>query len=299
MDIFKVLSLFKLSERFKTDLDCREYFSEIKSNDGFKCVQFGHGAFQVCEDFCRTSNICSHTKSATANTLFHKVKLGVRKAFFICFEIFISTKNLSARYTAVRYEVTQNTARLFMHKLRQAMESRDKYFMDVAVYVGQFNLGVAAEGRIGRRYNVKKKEAVTAVQLTKDAKVNRMSTIHIENFSRHSLWHIFVNNIITSTQITIGKWKGFRPIEKAYSITQVERNKGLNFVFLHTMNHQIMSLIRTLYSWVSGFNLDRYLNEFYFGINRSQSNEKIFNNLITEMVNEKKLYQKISYALNQ
>ncbi|MCY4561677.1 MAG: IS1595 family transposase, partial [Flavobacteriaceae bacterium] len=60
----------------------------------------------------------------------------------------------------------------------------------------------------------------------------------------------------------------------------------------HTMNHQIKSWIRTTYSWVSDFHLDRYFNEFCFRINRSQSKETIFNNLVTKMVYKDKVYQK-------
>ncbi|MCY4561699.1 MAG: IS1595 family transposase, partial [Flavobacteriaceae bacterium] len=77
-----------------------------------------------------------------------------------------------------------------------------------------------------------------------------------------------------------------------YNITQIESNNGLNFKALHTMIHQIKSWIRTTYSWVSDFHLNRYFNEFCFRINRSQSKETIFNNLITKMVNKDKVYQK-------
>ena len=73
----------------------------------------------------------------------------------------------------------------------------------------------------------------------------------------------------------------------------MERNNGLKFVSLHTMNHQIKSWMRTIYSWVSDFNLDRYFNEICFRINRSQNKETIFNNQITKMVDEEKFYQKI------
>ena len=85
MDIFKGQNLLEFSDGFKTDLDCKEYLSVIKWKDSFKCVKCNHRAAQVRKDFSRTCNICGHTESATANTLFHKVKFGVRKAFFICF----------------------------------------------------------------------------------------------------------------------------------------------------------------------------------------------------------------------
>ena len=74
-------------------------------------------ASQTSADFSETCNKCSHIESASTNTLFHKVKFGLRKAFIICFEMSTTTKSLSASYMEVRFGVTEKTARLFMHKL--------------------------------------------------------------------------------------------------------------------------------------------------------------------------------------
>ncbi len=57
------------------------------------------------------------------------------------------------------------------------------------------------------------------------------------------------------------------------------------------MIHQIKSWIRTTYSWVSDFNIDRYLDEFCYRLNRSRSKVNIFNNLIERMVKADKIYQ--------
>ena len=42
--------------------------------------------------------------------------------------------------------------------------------------------------------------------------------------------------------------------------------------------------LRDIYSWFSEFNIDRYLAEYSFRINRSQSKETIFNKLIKRIV---------------
>ena len=77
MDIFKGQNLLEFSDRFKTDLDCKEYLAEIKSRTPYKCSRCNHTAYQKLKDFGRKCNVCSHIESATANTLFHKVKFGV------------------------------------------------------------------------------------------------------------------------------------------------------------------------------------------------------------------------------
>ena len=287
MNIFKGQNLLEFSDRFKSDEACKEYLSGIKWNDGFECRKCGHKKYQVRKDFSRTCNVCSHQESATSNTLFHKVKFGVRKAFFIVFEMGTSTKSLSASYAAVRFGVTEKTARLFMHKVREAMESSGNHPMDGNVHVDEFVLGGREKGQVGRSYKAKKKKAITAVELTDDGKVKRMYAMRIKDFSARSLQYMFVNHISRDAKITTDKWRGYRPIAKAYDITQVDSNGGLNFKALHTMIHQIKSWIRTTYSWVSDFNINRYFNEFCFRINRTQGKATIFNNLLTKMVKKK------------
>ena len=291
MDLFTGQNLLEFTERFKTNEDCKEYLAILKAESDYKCLKCAHSACQNRKDFARQCNICGHIESATANTLFHKVKFGVRKAFFICFEMSTSTKSLSASYMGVRYGITEKTARYFMLKVREAMSSSGNFPMDGNVHVDEFVLGGKEKGKVGRSYDGKKKKAITAVQLTQDGKVKRMYAMKIEDFSAQSLQYIFVNHISRKAKVTTDKWKGYRPIAKAYDITQIESNNGMNFKALHTMIHQVKSWIRTTYSWVSDHNLNRYFNEFCFRINRSQSKSTIFNNLIKRMVKTDKIYQ--------
>lgn len=116
--------------------------------------------------------------------------------------------------------------------------------------------------------------------------------MRIEDFSAESLQYIFVSHISREANVTTDKWRGYRPIAKAYNINQIESNKGMNFKALHTMIHQVKSWIRTTYSWVSENNLDRYFNEFCYRLNRSQNKKTIFNNLLVRMVSADIKYQR-------
>lgn len=290
MEIFKGQNLLEFAGRFKTDLG-KEYLGQIKWKDSFVCRKCGNTSHQVRKDFSRTCNKCGDTESPTANTVSHRVRFGVRKAFFICFEMATTTKSLSATQMGVRYGTTEKAARLFMLKVRGAMASNENNPMGGNVQVDGFVLGGYGQNKIGRSYDAKKKKAITAVEFTHDGKAKRMYALNIKDFSAQPLQYMFVKHIGRNAQVTTDKWKGYRPIAKAYNITQIDSGKGLNFKALHTMVHQIKPWIRTTYSWVSGFNLNRYFNEFCFRINRSQSKSTIFNNLITKMVNKDKIYQ--------
>lgn len=290
MDIFKGQNLLEFSDRFKTDQDCKAYLSEIVFSNGFICRKCGHTKSQIRKDYSRTCNKCSHIQSVTSHTLFHKVKFGLRKAFFICFEMSTSTKSLSASYMSVRYGVSENTARLFMHKVREAMKSSGNNPIDGIVHIDEFVVGGKETGKQGRSYSAKKKKASCAVELTKDGKVKRFYALKITDFSSKSLKVIFEKHISKQAKVTTDEWRGYRPIAKEYEIEQIVSLAGMNFKALHTVIHQVKSWIRTTYSWVSHKHINRYFDEFCYRINRSQTKDTIFNNLIERMVCADKVY---------
>src|SRR5680860_974809 len=292
MEIFRGQNLIEFAERFKTDEDCKKYLSEIKWTEHYVCRKCGHTKSQIRKDFSRTCNICSDTESSTANTLFHKVKFGLRKSFFMCFEMATTTKSLSASQMSIRFGVHQRTARLFMHKVREAMKSSEDFPMKGIVNVDEYVVGGHEEGKPGRSYDSTKKKAVCAVELTDKGKVKRFYTFKIPDYSAKSLRKMFEKHIDKQAKITTDKWKGYNPIAKDYDLTQILSEKGSNFKALHVMIHQVKSWIRTTYSWVSEKNINRYFDEFCYRINRSQSKDVIFNNLITRMVKSDNILHK-------
>jgi transposase-like protein len=192
----------------------------------------------------------------------------------------------------VRYGITEKTARFFMHKVREAMKSSGNHPIEGHVDIDEFVVGGKEKGKVGRSYDSKKKKTVCAVELTDLGKVKRMYAMRIDDFSSKSLATIFAKHIGKRASVRTDEWKGYRPLLAQYNITQIPSIEGANFKALHNMIHQVKSWIRTTYSWVSHFNIDRYYNEFCYRINRSQSKSTIFNNLIVRMVSTNNITQK-------
>lgn len=284
MEIFEGQNILEFAEHFKTDEDCIKYLSKLKWENGYICRKCGHKKYQERKNHSRTCNHCSDTESPMANTLFHKVKFGLRKAFFMCFEMSTTTKSLSASQMSVRYGVRENTARLFMYKVREAMKSSENHPMDGIVHIDEFVVGGKEKDKPGRSYDSKKKKSICAVQLTDDGKVKRFYILKIKDFSAKSLRTIFDKHVSINANVTTDEWKGYKPIMKDYKIDQIPSNNGVNFKALHTMIQQVKSWLRTTYSWVSGKNIEISFNEFCYRINRSQNKKSIFNNLIRRMV---------------
>ncbi len=77
------------------------------------------------------------------------VKFGIRRAFFIRFEMSATTKSLSVIYVGVRFGVTEKTIRLFMHKIREVMKSSKKHPMKSVIHVYEFVVGGRKKGKLG------------------------------------------------------------------------------------------------------------------------------------------------------
>ena len=212
MDSFKSESIVDFFDTYTTNLDCLEYLSRIKWQDGYSCAKCNHKKFTVRKaNYARDCNMCHHIESPTANTLFHRVRFGVRKAFIIVFEMSVATKSVSSSQMARRLDISRQTAWLFMHKVRIAMKSSESHPMTGQVFVDEFVYGGKEDLKQGRSNNSKKKKIVVAVEVDKKRGVKRAYFKRIENYSSKELSKIFVSHISGDAKITTDKWKGTCP----------------------------------------------------------------------------------------
>lgn len=291
MEIFRGENLLEFTERFSSDEKCKEYLAEYKWKDGYKCKKCGHTHYQTRKDHSRSCNICGHIESPTANTMLHRVRFGIKKAFHIIFEVTNSSRGMSASQIAKRYSISRTTAHYFLHRIRKAMESSESYPMTGKVVVDEFVIGGKESQKPGRSYDSKKKKVVLAVELTEENKVKRIYSKHIDNYSAEEIQPLFDKHISTQADILADKWKAYDKIHRTtgYEIKQEKSDAGKNFFEIHTMIHQVKTTIRTIYSWVSKKYIQKYLDEMAYRINRSLHKDTIVHNLIARLVDGQKM----------
>ena len=285
MEKFTGTNLLNFVKELPDDDSCRAYLAKYKWADGFVCPKCGSTKGCMQKGYKYYCYGCSHIETATANTLFHRVRFGLQKAFCMVFEMTTSSKSISSVQMAKRYGVTQCTAWHFMQKVRKAMQSSKQHPLSEMVHVDEFTVGAMENGKQGRSYDRKKKKAVIAVELTKEQKIKRVYIKSIEDYSAKSLTPIFEEDISKKAQITTDKWRGYEPLIKEYNIEQIERNKGKNFKALHLVIHQVKTWLIPVQ--VSKKYIENYFDEFCYRINRSQSKVTIWHNTIIRMLNSK------------
>ena len=287
MESFKGESIIDFFDTFQTDLDCLEYLASIKWKGAFKCSKCNHNKFTIRKlNYARDCNLCHHVESPTANTIFHKVKFGIRKAFGIVFEMSATTKSLSSSQMAKRYSISRPTAWLFMHKVRSAMKSSELNPVVGTVYVDEFVYGGKEDLKQGRSNDSKKKKIVAAGEIDDEGGIKRAYFKRIDDYSSDELGKIFHSHISTQAKVKTDKWTGYKPLKMEYDIEQIKSNTS-DFFQINTIIHQVKSWLRSTYSWMHEQNIEKYLDEYSYRLNRSIHKQTIFDNLITRMINKK------------
>ncbi len=288
---FESEEIIKLFETFQDNASCNQYLAEKKWSNGYVCKKCGHNKSSIVRNnFSRECTKCHHIESPTAGTLFHKVKFGLRKAFFIVFEMSASSKGISSVQMSKRYGITQKTAWFFMQKVRHAMASSQQYPLSGNVQVDEFVVGQKEEGKPGRSYKTKKKKVVCAVEISPQGKIKRGYALPIDDYSSKSIRQIFENHISKEASVKTDEWSAYKKLSKTYKITQVKSENGEGLKEIHVIIQGLKSWLRTIPTHVSKYHFQLYLNEYFFRLNRSNSKNRIFDKVIERLLLHKQMF---------
>lgn len=121
---FKSLSLFDFRERFPNSDSCLSHLADIKWANGYECSRCGHTKY-CCGGTAhsRQCTSCRYIESPTANTLFHKVKFDLLKAFYVVYFVSTNKKGITSTELARKLSLRQKTCWSFKRKVMKAMKS--------------------------------------------------------------------------------------------------------------------------------------------------------------------------------
>ena len=154
------------------------------------------------------------------------------------------------------------------------------------VYVDEFVYGGKEDLKQGRSNDSKKKKIVAAVEIDDEGGIKRAYFKRIDDYSSDELGKIFHSHISTQAKVKTDKWSGYKPLKREYDIEQIKSNTS-DFFQINTIIHQVKSWLRSTYSWMHEQNIEKYLDEYSYRLNRSIHKQTIFDNLITRMINKK------------
>ena len=298
-EIFTGQNELEFIKRFSDKDSCYAYLAHHKWSNGFECpnchCKEEHNCLFLHHKRCKN---CQRIISPTANTLFHKVKFGIEKAFYIVFKMTATTKSISAEQLAKNVGINRKTALMFQHKVRIAMKSSEHHPLTGQVEVDEAFIGQKEEDHVGRGAE-KKAQIIVAVEKNGTTGVKRMYARKIENASTKELTTLFEKHISKEAKVLTDKWRGYSPLCDVYNITQQKSEPDKNFKVMHRCIQQLKSWIRGIHHSVNHDYLQGYLDEFCYRINRSIHKNTIFDNMISRMSKADSIFKnqiKLAYS---
>lgn len=183
MELLKEISRETFKNKFGTEDACYEYLSNQKWSNGYSCKKCNSSKYiKGKQPYSRRCSKCGYDESTTADTLFHKLKFGIDKAFGMLYEIVTSKKGANSIWLAERFGVQQKTSWLFRQKVQIAMKSSEQYPLENNVHVDEFEIGTPQEGEQGRSKSKKKDYPNLEQTLSDSGKNFKMLHIQIRNF---------------------------------------------------------------------------------------------------------------------
>ena len=268
----KALTIQNFRKQFSTEEDCINYLIELKWGKGYKCIRCQCEKYSKGRQwFYRRCKECGYDESVTANTMFHKCKLGLLRAFEIGFRLSVKKKGMSSCELAKEFGCNQMSAWLLKSKFQNAMKSSNNFLLEDNIEVDEFLVGGFDENERGR--SLKSKQLVVlAVEkvVDKDGKttIGRAYAKVIENGSAEQLKPFFEQKISTDSKVTTDGWRGYWPLKKNWTIEQQLSEKGKGFPELHVHIMNIKGWLRGIHHKCKGNRLQNYLDEFHFRFNR-------------------------------
>lgn len=130
--VFVSLSSTDFKSRFNDEESCLKYLRDLKWAHGFQCVKCGHTKYcSGVKPHDRQCTSCRYIESPTANTIFHRIKFPLEKAFGLVHFISKEKKNITSTELSRKLDLRQKTCWLFKQKVVWAMESsKGRYYKD-------------------------------------------------------------------------------------------------------------------------------------------------------------------------
>jgi hypothetical protein len=292
--MFQGLNILEFTEKFSTDDKCREYLSRQKWEKGYQCGNCSHGhCHNGKQPGSRVCSKCKYLESATARTLFHRLKFPLRKAFHIIYTMSCNKKGISSYELSRQLSLRQKTCWAFQRKVQEAMRSSGKNLLDGTIEVDEFFVGGAEEGKTGRG-NEKKKQVVMAIQVDAFG-IHRCYAQVIPCAGSDELGAFLQERISPEATIKTDKWTGYTPCKMGFpNLKQEKSDKGKRHPLMHRQIMMFKVWLRGIHHHCS--HLQRYIDEFCYRFNRLKYPDSMFHDLIKRMIATEPIYLQKSWV---
>lgn len=258
----------KFNKAFKTEDDCKSYLYALKWQNGYQCRKCGHNlSYKGETKFHQRCRLCDYDESVTANTVFHKIKFPLVKAFGIALLVMARKKGISTLELSRSFGIRQTTAWLFKRKLQEALKNREMPGPSLNSYNVEIQIG-GAEGEFSSRFRGTEKRALISLAFYGNKIVHGSARV--------------LPSIRTGEPSDASIDKLQFVVNDSQSLQNKQHQKkqsAANIVILNLKNW-----LRGIHHHCSGHFVSGYLDEFFFRFNNRNQLKTIFHGMIEKMI---------------
>jgi len=112
---------------FPDKISCYRFLDRLKWQNGFTCIKCGNNKYSDGQSkFSRRCTKCGYDESVTSNTVFHRIRFPVEKAFYILYVTNNRDSNLTLDELAERLDLRRNTVWAFKRKIEKLYKDKHK-----------------------------------------------------------------------------------------------------------------------------------------------------------------------------
>lgn len=302
METNKFKSVIDFLSYFKDEETCRDYFEQIRFQDGEYCPHCGNTLVYRFSNGKRfRCSACKKDFTIKTGTVFGESKVSMKKWFIAIYLLTTSKKGISSVQLAKQIGVTQKTAWFMDHRIRKALkQNKLQLFGHVEMdetYIGgkekNKHQSKRVKGTQGR--NLKTKTPVFGmIQRKGDVKAKVVENVKMKTLEKEIVEHIKIG-----TKLYTDELLSYSRIGSLYPHESVKHGKG-EYCREDIHSNSIESFWALfkrgyygIYHTMSKKHLQKYVDEFVYRFNyRSAELENIFPDLLNKVSNSNRLTYK-------
>lgn len=300
------MTIYEFNECFPDEHSCRMDFKLRREKEGLTCRKCGGSRLNFLEKrYAWHCNDCKFRTTLRSGTVMHDSKLPVR-TWYKCMALMMMTKKGISSHEMRRQLVMKNYRPVWemMHKIRAAMGQRDDLYglKDMIEFdEGHFRIP-AKKGTKIKRGNGSQRTATVAVMAEStplEDPITGKKSSHcryfkmkvLPNQKAESVNHVVSKNLDEETIVFSDKAKNFIDISNFIEghVTEYssEHTSESTLKWVHIAISNAKRMFLGIYHWFHGSNLQNYLNEFCYKLNRRYFNNSRFDRLAVAIASSK------------
>lgn len=304
-EIKKPLSLADFRAKFGNEDQCLKYLLYRKWNEftPYQCRQCRYDvACFKSEPNIKRCGRCGYEESATAHTLYHKLKFPLVTAFEMVYRIAISKKGISAKRLAAEFGLSYTTCWYFRKKVQSVLrdnDSNDK--LSGTIQVDELMIGGSEKEAPGRAFGNKRKVLIAVQVIEKQDRngnsvvvMGNMSAQHIESFRKEQIKPVLEKAILKSEAILLtDEFKTYQSLKDKdqWNIRLQKSDKGNAHPQIHLVIMNFKNWLRGIHHFCKSKHLQDYINEFVFRFNWRNALDFIPIKWLNKTIHAKPIYQ--------